>query len=126
MRFLVDECTGPAVARWFRKQGHDVFSVYEQARGMDDDDIVAKAYTEDRILVTNDKDFGEKVYRDMKPHKGIVLLRLDDERASIKIAVIRRLLENYANRLQGNFIVATERRVRIVGKQSVDKGKSPA
>jgi predicted nuclease of predicted toxin-antitoxin system len=27
MRFLVDECTGPAVARWLREQGHDVFSV---------------------------------------------------------------------------------------------------
>lgn len=34
MRFLVDECTGPAVARWLRDQQHDVFSVYEEARGM--------------------------------------------------------------------------------------------
>ena len=33
MRFLVDECTGPAVARWLRQQGYEVFSVYEQARG---------------------------------------------------------------------------------------------
>jgi uncharacterized protein with PIN domain len=31
MRFMVDECTGPAVARWLRQQNHDVFSVYEQA-----------------------------------------------------------------------------------------------
>jgi hypothetical protein len=34
MRFLVDECTGPSVARWLREQGYDVFSVYEQARGL--------------------------------------------------------------------------------------------
>src|SRR5579872_1322935 len=27
MRFLVDECTGPAVAAWLRTEGHDVFSV---------------------------------------------------------------------------------------------------
>ncbi len=33
MRFLVDECTGPAVARWLRDQSHEVFSVYEGARG---------------------------------------------------------------------------------------------
>lgn len=32
MRFLVDECTGPAVARWLRNQQHEVFSVYEEAR----------------------------------------------------------------------------------------------
>jgi predicted nuclease of predicted toxin-antitoxin system len=31
MRFLVDECTGPQVARWLREQGHDVFSVYERS-----------------------------------------------------------------------------------------------
>ena len=60
MRFLVDECTGPTVARWLRDQNHDVFSVYEQQRGMDDDEVLSKVHVEDRILVTNDKDFGEK------------------------------------------------------------------
>ncbi|NBD35357.1 MAG: hypothetical protein GVY30_05095 [Chloroflexi bacterium] len=116
MRFLIDECTGPAVARWLRERGYAVFSVYEQARGMDDDTIVEKAYLEDRILITNDKDFGEKVYRDMKPHRGVVLLRLDDERANNKIAVIRQLIENYSDKLRDNFIVVTENRVRIAGK----------
>jgi len=116
MQFLIDECTGPAVARWLREQGHAVFSVFEQARGMDDDDIVEKAHNENRILITNDKDFGEKIYRDRKPHKGVILLRLDDERAKSKIRVIQRLLENYSDRLQDNFIVATEQRVRIAKK----------
>ncbi len=62
MRFLVDECTGPAVARWLRSQGHEVSCVYSEARGMDDDDLIRKASAEDWILITNDKDFGEKVY----------------------------------------------------------------
>lgn len=43
MRFLVDESTGVVVARWLREQGYEVFSVYEEARGMDDDDIIHKA-----------------------------------------------------------------------------------
>ena len=63
MRFLVDECTGPAVAAWLRTQGHVVFSVYDDARGLDDDAIIYKAYVEYWILIRNDKDFGEKVYR---------------------------------------------------------------
>jgi predicted nuclease of predicted toxin-antitoxin system len=58
MRFLVDECTGPAVARWLREQGHQVFSVYEEARGMEDDEIIGKAFTENRVLVTNDIGIG--------------------------------------------------------------------
>lgn len=113
MRFLVDECTGPAVARWLRGQGHEVFCVYSEARGMDDDDVIQKAFAEDRILITNDKDFGEKVYRERRPHKGVVLLRLEDERASGKIDAIRRLLDRYPERLTGALAVVTQTRVRF-------------
>jgi len=113
MRFLVDESTGPAVAAWLRQQGHEVFSVYAEARGMDDDDIIHKAFTDNWILMTNDKDFGEKVYREQRPHKGIVLLRLEDERAVVKIETLKRLLESYADRLADQFVVVTESRVRF-------------
>ena len=50
MRFLVDECTGPAVAEWLQEQGHEVFSVYDSARGMDDNDIVQKAFEENWVV----------------------------------------------------------------------------
>jgi predicted nuclease of predicted toxin-antitoxin system len=113
MRFLVDENTGPAVARWLRSQNHQVFSVYEQARGMSDDQIVRKAFAENYILITNDKDFGDKIFRDHRPHRGIVLLRLDDERAASKIETLRRLLEHYPAQLADHFVVATEKRVRF-------------
>ncbi len=52
MRFLVDECTGPAVAGWLRDNGHEVYSVFDEARGMADDDIIRKALSENRILIT--------------------------------------------------------------------------
>lgn len=113
MRFLVDECMGPVVARWLRGQQHDVFSVYDEARGMDDDAVIAKAFAEDRILLTNDKDFGEQVYRERRPHRGIVLLRLDNQRAASKIDALRQLLEGYAEQLAGRFVVVTEQRVRF-------------
>jgi predicted nuclease of predicted toxin-antitoxin system len=113
MRFLVDECTGPAVANWLRKKGYEVFSVYEESRGMDDECIIRKAFSENWILVTNDKGFGEKVYRERRLHKGIVLLRLDDERASNKIETIRRLLEGYGDRLADQFVTVTEKQVRF-------------
>lgn len=113
MRFLVDECTGPAVARWLRAQQHDVFSVYEEARGVDDDEVIQRAFAENRILITNDKDFGEKVYREQLPHKGVILLRLADERQAIKIDVLERLLSVYADRIAGQFVVVTETRIRF-------------
>lgn len=113
MRFLVDECTGPAVADWLRTQKHEVFSVYDQARGLDDDVVIHKAYAENWILITNDKDFGEKVYRQRHPHNGVIFLRLDDERPSSKIEALRKLFENYADQLPLRFVTVTETRVRF-------------
>ncbi|VVB84325.1 Uncharacterised protein [uncultured archaeon] len=116
MRFIVDECTGPAVALWLRRQNHDVISVYDEIRGAADRDVIKKAFEQYRILITNDKDFGELIFREKMPHRGVVLLRLEDERAANKIAVLKHLLEKYENSLPGNFIVVTETTVRITGK----------
>ena len=80
---------------------------------MEDDEVITKAFAENWILITNDKDFGEKIYRERRPHKGVVLLRLEDERAVNKIAILQRLLEGYAEWLTDQFVVVTERQVRF-------------
>lgn len=116
MRFIIDECTGTKVAAFLRTQGYEVFSVYEQARGSTDTELIQKACDENWILITNDKDFGEKVYRENHPHRGIVLLRLDDERASAKIVALERLLELYAAELPGKFTVVTPKSVRLASQ----------
>ena len=116
MRFLVDECTGPAVARWLRQQNHEVFSVYEEARGIEDDEIIQKASDENWILITNDKDFGDKVYKEQTPHHGVILLRLEDERSTRKVQALQHLLNAYADRLHDRFVVVTEDRVRFAAR----------
>ena len=113
MRFLVDECTGPRVAVWLHSQGHEIFSVFDDARGLEDEEVIRKAYSENWILITNDKDFGEKVYREHRLHRGVILMRLEDERAENKIEVLRRLLDGYADRLAESFVVVTDMRVRF-------------
>ena len=113
MRFIVDECTGPNAAEWLRGQGYEVFSAHEEARGAEDDLLIEKAFAENWILITNDKDFGEKVYREQRSHHGIVFLRLSDERAASKILVLERLLARYADQLTDRFVVVTDERVRF-------------
>ena len=105
MRFLVDECTGTRVASWLRKEGYEVFSVYEEARGISDEEIVRKAFAENWILITYDKDFGEKVYREQYPHNGIIFMRLKDERSTNKINVLRLLLAMYSYSVLHNYLV---------------------
>ena len=98
-------------------QGHEVFSVFDDARGTDDESVLKKAYVENWILITNDKDFGERVYRDQRPHHGVVLLRLADERGPAKIEAIQKLLSSFANRLSDQFVVVTETQVRFGEQQ---------
>jgi predicted nuclease of predicted toxin-antitoxin system len=117
MRFLVDECAGFTLARWLQEQGHDVFSVYEQARGITDEEVFRIALENERILITVDKDFGEKIFREKHPHHGVILLRLKDERSKSKIAAMERLLANFATRLSGQFIVMTDTRVRFSSQE---------
>ena len=117
MRFLVDESTGPRVARWLLEQGHEVFSVYEEARGITDDEVIQKACLEDWVLITNDKDFGDKVYRGNHPHKGVVLLRLTDERSVVKIETLKKLLSGYSGRLANAFVVVTESKIRFANRR---------
>ena len=116
MRFLVDECTGPAVGRWLREQGHEVYSIYEELRGIDDDEIIKIGYAENWIIITNDKDFGEKVYREKYPHRGVILLRLENDRTQGKIAALRRVLDNHADKLNDNFVVVTEKAIRFAAR----------
>ena len=116
MRFLVDECTGPAVARWLVQQHHDVISVFDEFRGADDEEVIRIATEQSRILITNDKDFGELVFREKKQHKGVIILRLENERAANKIAVLKNVLQKYEKSLPGHFVVVTETTVRITGK----------
>jgi len=80
---------------------------------MDDEAVIDKAFAEAWILITNDKGFGEKVFREQRPHKGVVLLRLDDERAGSKIKTVERLLREYPGRLADCFVVVTEAQVRF-------------
>ncbi len=105
---------GSCVAKWLKRLHHDVFSVYDETRGLDDESIIEKANLQNYILVTNDKDFGELVFRMRKPHKGVILLRLEDERSENKIAVLQRVLESYSDKLVNKFIIVTEKTVRIV------------
>ena len=46
--------------------------------------------------------------KERRPHKGVVLLRLEDERAVNKIAILQRLLEGYAEQLTDQFVVVTD------------------
>ena len=81
MRFLADESCDGAVVRAIREAGHDVTSLRDTMRGAPDRSVLEAALHERRLLLTEDKDFGELVFASGAPAVGVLLLRYPTLRA---------------------------------------------
>jgi predicted nuclease of predicted toxin-antitoxin system len=114
MRFLVDECVGTSVSEYLQSNGHIVFSIFDHWRGADDEELLQKSVFENYILITSDKDFGEMIFKSNKKHKGVILIRCQPNNYKQKIIVLAKLLTNYADKLENNFVVVTNENVRII------------
>jgi predicted nuclease of predicted toxin-antitoxin system len=84
VRWLVDECINAALVAHLRRAGHDVTYLAETAQAATDADILALARQENRLLLTEDKDFGDLVFRRGAAVPGLVLLRLDPAAHALK------------------------------------------
>src|SRR5438094_9598701 len=113
VRFLADECCDFAAVRALRTEGFDVLSVAEASAGADDERVIAMALQERRILLTEDKDFGQLVFAAGRKSLGVVLLRFP---ASARSAVGARMLElvrKHADRLTGSVVGLQAERGRM-------------
>lgn len=96
-----------------RDDGHDVWYARESAQGASDETILEYAMAAERILLTEDKDFGELVVRLGLPAWGIVLLRMNPADSVFKIRRLREVLQNHAERLAGSFVVVDQTQARF-------------
>jgi predicted nuclease of predicted toxin-antitoxin system len=76
VRLLIDENVSPIMGDAPRAAGHDVMAVADVSPGALDDEVVALAIAEGRILVSEDKDFGNLAIRQGRRPPGLVLVRL--------------------------------------------------
>lgn len=113
LKFLIDESVDFPVASFLRESGFDVKTVVETAPSLKDRDVLNLANQENRILITNDKDFGQLIFKERLPHKGIILFRLEDESLEAKMGRLKEVLSTHKDKLVNNFIVVAEIKIRI-------------
>ena len=112
MRFLTDRCAGRRLAEWLRNEGHDVLEAQSLGPDPGDRALLELAESENRVLVTMDKDFGELIYLRRVPHAG--LIRLPDVRVAQRIEMVEELINQYPEALEDRAIVTIQGgRVRI-------------
>ena len=106
MRLLLDTCVWGGAREELRAAGHDVVWAGEWPEDPGDEEILARAYRERRILVTLDKDFGELAVVRGAPHCGIV--RLANIAARQQARVCMYVLAVRARELEQGAIVTAE------------------
>lgn len=113
MKFLADENVEKAIVDRLRELRHDVLYISEFMSRSIDEQLLKLANDESRILLTNDKDFGELVYLQGKNSVGIILMRFVSERSTIKADFIAHLIDNFSDRLIGHFTFISEVKIRF-------------
>lgn len=112
MRWLADECVAAPLVASLRAQGHDVLYIAETGPGLSDTDVIALALGEKRLLLTEDKDFGDLVFRRERTVPGVVLMRIGSEISVLKTARLAAAVERYGEGLLGRYTVIEEGRFR--------------
>jgi predicted nuclease of predicted toxin-antitoxin system len=113
MRFLADENVSRLVIERLRRGGFDVASVRDMTPGAQDNDVLRAADIEDRILITEDHDFGELVIRQRLPVRGVILLALDRLSNAMEADVVADIVSVHADKLPGNLVVIEPGRIRV-------------
>ena len=78
MLLLVDECFPKSFMRALEKRGHDVTWATIVCRSAIDEVVLAKATSEGRVVVTEDRDFGTLIYRDGLTAVGVVVVHASE------------------------------------------------
>ena len=112
MRWLADECVHRIVVAELRKAGHDVLYPAEFTRQSIDRSLADQAATEGRILVTEDKDFGQIVFQEKRHTLGIVLLRFPSRLWRLKWPRLSDAISEYGEALYSRYTVIDEARTR--------------
>jgi predicted nuclease of predicted toxin-antitoxin system len=113
MRFLVDASSDARLVPYLRSFGHDVTRVgTDYPADLPDREVLATAHREHRILITDDRDFGELIFRHRHPHDGVIYLRLTSTALAVRIARLAAVLSTYPDGIT-EFLIITEDRIRL-------------
>jgi predicted nuclease of predicted toxin-antitoxin system len=119
IRFLADVNVEKPIVDYLSGKGYDVKWMPDYNCEMLDDALLNLANIERRILITNDKDFGELAFLQKRISAGIILLRVKGQKAHDKVRLLKKFLQNYQNKLLNHFIVITKKKIRIIRMEDI-------
>lgn len=113
LKFLADVNIEKLIVDELKKLGYDITWIAEENPSLDDISIFKIAQKENRILLTNDKDFGDIVFRQKLVSSGIVLFRIKGQDTREKIKLLTKVLVSHKDRISKHFVVITKEKFRF-------------
>lgn len=119
IRFIADVNIEKVLIDYLIDNGYNIKWIPDYNRKMLDDELLELANREKRILITNDKDFGEITFLQRKLSIGIILIRVKGQKAEDKVKLFKKLLHNYSDKLLNHFTVITKEKIRFVSMEDI-------
>ena len=118
MKFLFDQSADFRLIPHLRQLGHDVEAIsHHNPPGLADEDVLAIARAERRVLVVADRDFGVLIFHQRLVHAGVIFFRLPAAQLQVKIEHLNTVLEAHAEELErGEFLVVSPGQIRVAGR----------
>ena len=116
LRLYLDQMFAVDVAEALRNEGHDVVRACEvgQSRA-DDPEILARAVSEDRILITLDEHFGDWVVLPLSSHSGVIRLKVNPTTSEKVLDILLPFLKNYTSgQFKNHLVILSQKRVKWV------------
>ncbi len=116
LKLYLDQMFRLDVARALHNEGHDVVRASEigQARA-DDEQILQKAISENRILVTLDEHFGDWVILPLSKHPGVIRLKVQPTTSKNTIKLLLPFLRIHSSeQFKNHLVILSPKRAKWV------------
>ncbi|MFH2044615.1 MAG: DUF5615 family PIN-like protein [Pseudomonadota bacterium] len=119
IKFVADANIERKIVDCLIKLGFDVKWIPDYNCEMSDTDLLTMATNENRILITNDKDFGEIVFLRKQNSAGIILIRVKGHKAEEKVKMLEKLMLNYKEKIPNHFSIITKTKFRFIPLEDI-------
>jgi predicted nuclease of predicted toxin-antitoxin system len=115
MRFLIDMPLSPRTAEYLRSLGHDAVHAFEIGKAKSsDEELIAFAEKEGRIIITMDLDFGSILHYTKKSSPGLIVFRISFAAVEAVNVVLTALTQRMKpEEFVNSIVVVDDQRVRV-------------
>ncbi|MGH7884924.1 MAG: DUF5615 family PIN-like protein [Thermodesulfobacteriota bacterium] len=114
LKFLVDVNIEKPIIELLSEKGFDIKCVANVNKKLSDEGVIKLANQEERILITNDKDFGELLFYSKKISIGIILFRIKGQNQKEKFVFLDKLLMKHSDKISRHFVVISNKKLRFI------------